>query len=1013
MTAGPDSHAPRPLHAAPVVPGLLRPRLLRRFDGAGVGLVVGAQGSGKSALLAQVAQRDPRDVVQVRFATDGTGRVRGATHPPQGPASAGTGQVAHLAQVVLDRDDPLLVVVDDAHHAIGTPGETALSALLADVPPQVSVVVASRRPLPRSLARFELAAPVTVTDADLRFRAWEVERLFRERYGVALEHEDVAALTWHTEGWAAALELFALAVADDLPGETRRAIRRLSRRQRFAWEYLSTQVLATLPVDLQRFLHDTAALELLTPSRCDALCGRSDSADVLNRLARATTLVRPVEDRAFRVHRVLRRHLVTAVADELTVEQARRSFADAATVLEADGAAPEALRARARAHDLDGVRRLLRSSAEVWDRGEREWGSTFPPELVAADGAVLVAHLRELGTDGRVAEAARVVAEASGRADVDRDAFDALRRIVEAMHGTGPRRPRPGPDAPAMTHWSHVVIAAAAGSPVTVARSVGTVARGRNLSAGAALLVAGDQVRAGELLREAAGDLDADATMMLLAQLLSTVFTGGVPDAEVGPTLDRIHAEAERRGRFWLARITYGVVTAFDDDADPREVDRVVAACERDQDLWSALLVTGARVVARARSGRATALDWDELARRCRDREAGALEAWARAWLAVAAVHAGLPDALPQAEQAESLARRADVPGALAVAYVALAGCRPREHDELMRLAASTARAAGMSTDPRSWTTQDADGAARAAGPSPLPADAGDTDDTDAELPPEQTRPTLVRLRAGSPVLTVRCFGRAEITVDGRVVDQSRLRPRARRTLRFLAVHAGRAVHRDQLARALWGEADLESGLHGLHVNVSAARRALSPDGPPRSEGLLQRDGESYVLRLAPGSDCDVTRFEQRVARARRLERDDPADAVAAWQVALDAYGGDLLPEEGTTEWVLPLRERYVVQAAGAAERLAVACERAGDVSRASTAARHSVELYPWADTPWRVLVRTLTALGDQAAASRAAREYAAVLRELGVPAPVTAPGTPPPRSPRTSRESPGRSTRS
>ena len=46
--------------------------------------------------------------------------------------------------------------------------------------------------------------------ADLQFRSWEVERLFRDVYGEPLIPEDAAALARRTGGWAAGLAMFRL-----------------------------------------------------------------------------------------------------------------------------------------------------------------------------------------------------------------------------------------------------------------------------------------------------------------------------------------------------------------------------------------------------------------------------------------------------------------------------------------------------------------------------------------------------------------------------------------------------------------------------------------------------------------------------------------------------------------------------------------------------------------------------------------------------------------------------------
>ncbi|MBD8080352.1 BTAD domain-containing putative transcriptional regulator [Cellulosimicrobium arenosum] len=998
--------------SAPETAWLARPRLLRMLDGAHRALVLAPQGAGKTTLLSQAAARAEGEVVRVRFEPGGR-----STHP---------GSLLDLVPETPGTGGRALLVVDDAHHAIGTPLEDELASVLARASPQVAIFVGSRRPLPLSLARAELAAPVTVTDAALRFRSWEVERLYRTLYGVPLEPDDVSALTWHTDGWAAALELFRRSVEDDLPGELRQAIRRLDRRQRFAWDYLAAQVLRPLPVDLQRFLHATAALDLLTPNRCDALLGVTDSRATLARVAAATSLVRPVREDGQRVHRVLRRHLLAAVSDELSVAQARELHQRAAEVLEEEGSLREALRSRCRAQDLDGVRRLLpRTDLGAHDDGERQWDAMFSPELAGADAAVQLCRVRELMADGRTVEADRTLRAAESRADSDHARCAVLRGMIDALRGTARIPPLTGPARPPGLGWYHLVVAASARDPLSVLPETAVLTRGRPLAEGLTRILAGDRAGARAVLRAATNDVDTDPTVMLLAQLVTATLvertgtdgtgadgtgadgTGADDEVEdaLDEVLDRIHSEAERRGLVWLSRITHGVVMAFDDDVRARgQVARTVAHCERDGDLWSALLVSGSEVIARSRRGVADPEGWEDLARRCRVLGAGTLEAWARARLAVSAVEVGLPDAEGLAEQAEGLARSAEVPGALALAYVALAGCKPAQRAELLSLASSTARSVGL-PDPAAPPQR----APSAQGSAPPVEPAAD----DAEV----THPTVVH-RQGR-VVTVRCFGAYTIAVDGALVDLSRLRPRARRTLRFLSMHAGRPVHRERIAEALWGELDRGPALHNLHVNVSAVRRALEPAGAPRGEGLVRRDGESYMLPLPPGSDCDVARFEQRIARARRIERDEPAAAAAAWQEALDAYGGDLLPEEGTAEWVVPLRDRYMLQAAGAAELLAVGVMHEGHLDRAVAAARRSIELNRWADVPWRVLVESLTAMGDHAAAEHARREHGAVLRELGVPGgpggqgPVTtAPGTRPPPPRRTSPDSTGTSRR-
>ena len=159
-------------------------------------------------------------------------------------------------------------------------------------------------------------------------------------------------------------------------------------------------------------------------------------------------------------------------------------------------------------------------------------------------------------------------------------------------------------------------------------------------------------------------------------------------------------------------------------------------------------------------------------------------------------------------------------------------------------------------------------------------------------------------------------------------VDLSTVRPRARSTLRLLALRAGNAVHRDVLVASLWPDVDEEAALRSLQVAISSLRSVLGGRARSRST-LLARNGESYCLQLPPGSRSDVLDFDARLADARTRRHDgDAAAERAALAAALGHYGGDLLPEEGAAEWVVAERDRLRIAAAGALVRAGQAARR-------------------------------------------------------------------------------------
>jgi DNA-binding SARP family transcriptional activator len=235
----------------------------------------------------------------------------------------------------------------------------------------------------------------------------------------------------------------------------------------------------------------------------------------------------------------------------------------------------------------------------------------------------------------------------------------------------------------------------------------------------------------------------------------------------------------------------------------------------------------------------------------------------------------------------------------------------------------------------------------------------------------------------------VRCLGGFSLAVDGREVDLGPVKPRARALLRLLALHQGRAVHRESLADALWPEADPAAGIRSLQVAVSSLRRVLEPDLSRGAAQVLVREGDSYRLALSGGSDSDVAVFEAAHTEGRRaLAAGDQAGAREALARARAAYAGDLLPEDGPAEWVVKARDQLRLQAAEAAQTEATFALEGGDAAGAAAACSWALAIDHYQDVLWRLLIKAHETAGDTASAHRAGQEYERILGELGLSRP-------------------------
>src|SRR5215468_661453 len=135
--------------------------------------------------------------------------------------------------------------------------------------------------------------------------------------------------------------------------------------------------------------------------------------------------------------------------------------------------------------------------------------------------------------------------------------------------------------------------------------------------------------------------------------------------------------------------------------------------------------------------------------------------------------------------------------------------------------------------------------------------------------------------------------GRVAIETDGRVVDEAQFPGRqGRLTFSYLVAERGRAVPRDELAEALWGEAPPPTWDKALTGIVSKLRALLSDQGVDGASALTAAFG-CYRLELPEGTWVDVL--------AAATAADEAVAALAAGdldKVTHDAALAELLLRE-------------------------------------------------------------------------------------------------------------------
>lgn len=231
--------------------------------------------------------------------------IPGLASPAEG--SSGNNAPDALAFAVIDRvaadPAPFALFLDDFEALHNAAAIAIVAELIEQLPRGAQLIIGSRGVPELGLGRLRARGRLLEVDPEqLRFTEAEADAFLRQRRGLQLALEDVRRLHRSTEGWAAALWLASISLANrDEPG---RFIAGFSGSNCAVVDYLVEDVLARQSSDVRGFLLRTSLLSVLNASLCDAVCSRDDSAGMLRRLEHANLFLMPLQgsDGEYRYH---------------------------------------------------------------------------------------------------------------------------------------------------------------------------------------------------------------------------------------------------------------------------------------------------------------------------------------------------------------------------------------------------------------------------------------------------------------------------------------------------------------------------------------------------------------------------------------------------------------------------------------------------------------------------------------------------------------------------------------
>jgi LuxR family maltose regulon positive regulatory protein len=361
------------------------------------------------------------------------------------PGSSGTAVddvLVALAGSLGDGSAPVVLVLDDFDADADPSILNDLQRLLRAIPASLRVIVTSRGTPALRLQRMRLdGALVHVGPTELAFTAEEAGELLRAA-GQELPADRVDELRERTEGWAAGLQLAALALRQQPDADA--FVQRFTGDLVPISDYLFEEVLDAHTPHVRTFLLETSVVDVVCGPLADALTGRTDGGATLAELHRGGNLMQAVDDGRewYRYHGLLRDTLRARLErehPERVADLHRRAcgwFAE-------QGQAAEAARHAILADDLVVLRQVVVDacvSLMVGGQLDRLADALreLPPEVLREEPLLTLligAAAMDAGAPDRAAEWLALADASTDRLrDPEREAFRMARAIVGLQH---------------------------------------------------------------------------------------------------------------------------------------------------------------------------------------------------------------------------------------------------------------------------------------------------------------------------------------------------------------------------------------------------------------------------------------------------------------------------------------------------------------------------------------------------------------------------------------------------
>ena len=200
-------------------------------------------------------------------------------------------------------------------------------------------------------------------------------------------------------------------------------------------------------------------------------------------------------------------------------------------------------------------------------------------------------------------------------------------------------------------------------------------------------------------------------------------------------------------------------------------------------------------------------------------------------------------------------------------------------------------------------------------------------------------------------IIQVNMFGGLAITYNGRNVSIGKNKAAKYIQLLELVWLAGDAgIQKEQLTAILYDREEQSNLSNSFNNLIYQMHKQIDKSGLPEHDYIVNRDGVFFTDDKIT-IESDVKRFTDNIKKARKC--DNESDSIPFYKAAADEYRAELLPELGTTEWLIIKSVQFQKMYAESVIALGSYYEEKKDFQSMYQVYKRASELYP--DDEWQI----------------------------------------------------------